>query len=100
MTAAAALIAMFGVAFQAHAQNVITDPSASFSVGIDPSGALYDDSPVVGFRRLSDGYDPLAPGTPRDSVGCRDQFGLGLGGPIRLWEQQLDDDRFYVGWCK
>jgi hypothetical protein len=46
-----------------------TISNGSFSVGVDASGALYDDSSGVGIRRLSDGYDPLEPGSPRDSWG-------------------------------
>lgn len=41
--------------------------SGPFCVGINSSGSLY--TPSTGFRRLSDGYDPLIPGTPRDSWG-------------------------------
>jgi len=46
---------------------VITN--GTFSVGIGANGELYDPVTGVGFRRLSDGYDPLQPGTPRDSWG-------------------------------
>jgi hypothetical protein len=48
---------------------VITDASGQFSVGIGADGELYDGTTGIGFMRLSDGYDPLAPGTPRDSWG-------------------------------
>jgi hypothetical protein len=47
----------------------ITDPSGSFAVGIGPNGELFDSVNGIGFRRIADGYDPLAPGTPRDSWG-------------------------------
>jgi hypothetical protein len=48
---------------------VITDSTGLFSVGIGPDGELYDSSSGIGFQRLSDSYDPLAPGSPRDSWG-------------------------------
>jgi von Willebrand factor type D domain/PEP-CTERM motif len=47
----------------------ISDSTGQFSVGIGTDGELYDSSTGVGFKRVSDGYDPLAPGTPRDSWG-------------------------------
>ena len=52
--------------------SIVADPvisDASFSVGVDGSGALYDSSSGIGFKRLSDSFDPLAPGSPRDSWG-------------------------------
>jgi hypothetical protein len=62
-----------------EAQTTITDPSTSFSVGVGPNGELYDNANGVGFRRLSDGYDPLAPGSPRDSWGVETAFGSAYG---------------------
>jgi hypothetical protein len=53
----------------ANAQQVITDPTSSYSVGIGQNGELYDFYSGIGFRRLADAYDPLAPGSPRDSWG-------------------------------
>lgn len=55
---------------------VITDPTDAFSVGIEADGSLYDIGTGVGFLRIADGYDPLAPGTPRDSWGI---YGVGVG---------------------
>jgi len=57
----------------AIAGGVITN--GSYSVGIGANGELYDNATGVGFRRLSDGYDPLAPGTPRDSWGITTSLG-------------------------
>ena len=34
-----------------------------------PNGELFDVSSYIGFRRNADGYDPLAPGNPRNSWG-------------------------------
>jgi PEP-CTERM motif len=48
---------------------IITDPTGQFSVGIGPDGELFTYDGYTGFMRLADGYDPLAPGTPRDSWG-------------------------------
>src|SRR5690242_18820664 len=61
--------AVFLSATGAHAVAVITDPGNAFAVGIGTSGELYDTGSGIGFSRLADGYDPLAPGTPRDSWG-------------------------------
>jgi hypothetical protein len=42
--------------------------SGTYDVGLNTHGALFDGL-GTGFRRNADGYDPLAPGTPRDSWG-------------------------------
>ena len=57
------------LAAQAHAAGLGDINSATDTVGVDPTGALYDGTTGVGFLRNSDGFDPLAPGTPRDSWG-------------------------------
>ena len=46
--------------------------SGGYSVGIGVNGELYDADAGVGFLR--DGYDPIAPGTPRDSWGLNGAF--------------------------
>ena len=66
---AATLLVVTLVPLCAHAQTTITSPSGDFEVGIAPNGELYDDTSGVGFLRVSDNYDPIAPGTPRDSWG-------------------------------
>src|SRR3954449_9130998 len=53
----------------ALANFVIDSTSGAFSVGVGPDGELYDNTTGTGFRRNADGFDPLAPGTPRDSWG-------------------------------
>jgi len=58
-----------------RANVVITDSSTSFSVGIGPDGELFDNTTGVGIKRLSDGYDPLAPGSPRDTWGVANTMG-------------------------
>ena len=71
-------LAIVAVAVSAASLTLVTGQSALanatisnglFSVGVGPDGELYDNSTGIGIRRLSDGYDPLAPGTPRDSWG-------------------------------
>lgn len=57
----------------ASAGGVITN--GSYSVGIGANGELYNNATGVGFRRVVDGYDPLAPGTPRDSWGISTSLG-------------------------
>ncbi|WP_448579015.1 PEPxxWA-CTERM sorting domain-containing protein [Thermaurantiacus sp.] len=59
------------------AQGVIT--SGPYSVGIGPHGELFDAVSFIGFVRNSDGYDPLAPGTPRDSWGISTAAGTAYG---------------------
>jgi hypothetical protein len=49
---------------------VITSPSGGYQVGIDGNfGNLYDGPSGIGFLRVADGYDPIAPGTPREAWG-------------------------------
>ena len=69
---AALSVALFA-ASSAQAQNVVSN--GSFSVGIGANGELYDSGTGIGFRRLSDGYDPLAPGSPYDSWGVETSGG-------------------------
>ena len=72
------LAAVFLFTLPAVKGNVtITNSTGTFSVGIGPNGELFDDSTGVGIRRISDGYDPLAPGTPRDSWGVYSVSGAG-----------------------
>jgi hypothetical protein len=75
---AAAVVALGG-ATSASAFGVISDPSGSFSVGIGDDGVLFDFNNYVGFRRNSDGFDPLAPGSPRDSWGVSTSGGVAAG---------------------
>lgn len=63
-----ALVAAAGSA--AFGQGTITDTGTNYSVGININGNLYNPSDGVGFRRLSDGYDPISPGTPTESWGA------------------------------
>ncbi len=60
--------------------DVILSPSGTFRVGITNLGTLFDSNAVVpgpdpnpgaglGFRRLSDGFDPIKPGTPTEGWG-------------------------------
>jgi hypothetical protein len=53
--------------------------SGGFDVGIASNGELYDGGTGIGFRRNADGYDPLAPGTPRDSWGISTPGGDAFG---------------------
>lgn len=60
----------------------VTISNGAYSVGIGKDGELWDPSSTIGFRRLSDGYDPLAQGTPRDS------WGVSLGPDGGPWADQ------------
>jgi hypothetical protein len=63
-------VAAIGYSIQgANAQ--VTVSNGSHSVGIGASGELYNPRTNVGFLRVADGYDPIQPGTPRDSWGVR-----------------------------
>lgn len=53
----------------APAAQAVTISNGVFTVGIGPDGELYDPGSGIGFRRNSDGFDPLARGIPRDSWG-------------------------------
>jgi hypothetical protein len=46
---------------------VITDSTGAFTVGLALHGELHDG--IRGMRRNADGFDPINPGTPRDSWG-------------------------------
>lgn len=51
----------------ASAQGTITN--GAYTVGISATGQLFDPTSYTGFRRNSDGFDPLKPGNPYDSWG-------------------------------
>src|SRR5205085_4513284 len=72
---AAAVVA--AAASQASAV-VITDLSGQFSVGLGANGELYDGDAGIGFLRNADGFDPIAPGTPRDSWGLNNDYADGF----------------------
>ncbi len=72
---AAVAVASVAIAGQASAQQAtITDAGGAVAVGLSSYGALYNSDDGTGFRRTADGYDPIQPGTPRDS------WGLSAGG--------------------
>ena len=76
LLAMASVAAMFA-ASQAQAGGTITN--GNYTVGISDNGQLFDGNAYVGFRRGADGYDPLAPGTPRDSWGVSTNLGSAWG---------------------
>lgn len=65
LAGAAAAVMLSAIAGQAGAVT-ISNGDGSFSVGIGANGELFDGT---GFLRTGDGYDPISPGTPRDSWG-------------------------------
>jgi len=70
-----ALVAAVGLfSGQVNAQ-VITNGSAN--AGIGPDGSIYDFGTGIGLQRAADGFDAIAPGTPRDSWGVSEN---GVGG--------------------
>jgi hypothetical protein len=69
--AAAALVAVPSI----RADITITDSTGAFTVGIGHDGELFDYGSYTGFRRNADGYDPLEPGSPRDSWGSSTTLG-------------------------
>jgi PEP-CTERM motif len=67
-----AAVAAWGLAppQDCRAQTYNDISSGTFSMGINSTyGEMYDYSNGLGFRRLSDGYDPIAPGSPREAWG-------------------------------
>lgn len=66
---ASASFALLATAPAGHAAGVITSPNGAYEVGINDLGNLYDPNTGIGFRRVADGYDPIAPGTPREAYG-------------------------------
>jgi hypothetical protein len=98
-----ALGMVFGVAFAVasslaasttNAAGVITDPSGQFSVGIGANGELYDSISDIGFRRNSDGYDPLQPGVPRDSWGLHVSGGVAFADQSDFGTQNITGQSF------
>lgn len=57
------------VCSQSRADFIISSPGLNYQVGISNEGNLYDAVTGTGFRRVSDGYDPIFPGTPREAYG-------------------------------
>lgn len=66
--AGAAVLAVLTIAGPAQAA-VITSPGGGYQVGITTLGNIFDRTPYIGFLRVSDVYDPIAPGTPREAYG-------------------------------
>src|SRR5271157_495244 len=85
--AAIVAVAAFGTAradtIDAYDGGFPGDPGGNFTVGIGNNGELYQISSGVGFQRNADGFDPLAPGTPRDS------WGVSIGG-VSSYADQAD----------
>ncbi len=73
-------IVMSGLAVEATNAGVITGPGGAVSVGIGTGGNLFDPGPFIGFRRNSNGLDPISPGTPHEGWGAR--VG-GIGGRVQ-----------------
>ncbi|MGQ0456049.1 MAG: hypothetical protein ACT4OU_03185 [Hyphomicrobium sp.] len=83
---AASLAAAVFFATGAQAQGVVD--SGPFSVGIAANGNLFLPDPdgagpgiAIGFRRESDGYDPVRPRLPRDSWGLSSSAGVAFADP-------------------
>ena len=83
---AAVAVAGIAVAGQASAQATITDAGGTVAVGLSSYGALYNGNDGTGFRRTADGFDPIQPGTPRDS------WGLSAGGSSAWSDPQFFGD--------
>ncbi|HEV2100133.1 MAG TPA: VWD domain-containing protein [Stellaceae bacterium] len=69
LTGTAMAAVMLAIVSPAQADVTISNSADTFSVGISADGELYDSADQIGFERLSDKYDPLSPGTPRDAWG-------------------------------
>jgi hypothetical protein len=71
----AGAVAAAAFAGQASAQ-VIADSTGQYAVGIGADGELYNFASGTGFTRVVDGYDPLSPGTARDSWSVASGLGV------------------------
>jgi hypothetical protein len=58
--------------------------TAQMQVGIATDGNLYDTGAVVGIKRISDGYDPIRPGVPRESWGISAGSIVGFADPSQF----------------
>lgn len=71
-----AIVAAASLAFAGAAGAGVITSASGYAVGIGENGELFDANAGVGFQR-ADGFDPIAPGVPRDSWGVSV---AGLGG--------------------
>lgn len=78
----AALVALVALGAEARAGVVITSGNGAYQVGIDTLGNLYDPTSGIGFRRVADGYDPIAPGIPREAYGIATDTDSGYVDPF------------------
>jgi len=72
----------------------VTLDDGSASLGLDDSGTTFAADTYIGIRRDSDGFDPIAPGTPRDSWGVNAVFAdstsvSGSGDPYDFGNQNI-----------
>ncbi|MBX3483280.1 hypothetical protein [Phenylobacterium sp.] len=70
LLAAGAVLA--AATFGATQASAVVISNGGYSVGIGVNGELYDAGADIGFLR--DGYDPISPGTPRDSWGLNGAY--------------------------
>jgi hypothetical protein len=88
----AALIALVTSAAVANAAGTIS--SGPFTVGIGNNGELYDFNSGIGFLRVADGFDPLAPGNPRDSWGITTNLGSAYADQAYYGSQNITGTSF------
>ena len=81
----------------AASADVITNGGGTFSVGIGGNGELFDFASGTGFRRNGDGYDPLLPGTPRDSWGVTTSDGSAYADQAAFGDANLTGTTFSGG---
>jgi hypothetical protein len=91
------VIIVLGVIDVGSVAKAATLTSGSFTVGLDASGALYDVSTNIGFRRNSDGLDALSPGDPRDSWGTSANTSAGWADPRYTGNNLLSDTLTVTG---
>jgi hypothetical protein len=65
----ATLVVLGCAAGNSATADVITSFDGAYQVGIEPWGNLYDVPSGIGFLRMLDNYDPIAPGSPREAWG-------------------------------
>lgn len=67
---AVGVLAAAGFAGSAMAQGTISNVFGTYQLGLNVHGNVYNPNDGVGMRRMTDGYDPISPGTPTESWGA------------------------------
>ena len=67
------------------------------TVGLGPNGELYQAASGIGQQRISDGFDPISPGSPRDSWGVTTNLGAAYADQADFGNQNLTGTTWSIG---